>query len=200
MSKFQKSLLLVFILLVIDQFVKLLVKTNMSLYETIPVFGEWFKIYYVENQGMAFGWKFGGDYGKLILSVFRLLAIIGIIWYLFKISKSNIAKGARVSISFILAGAIGNMIDSAFYGIIFNEATFLHGSVVDMLQFPIIRNAVFPSWIPFFGGDTFTFFSPIFNIADVCVTTGVALFIIFRKKFVNLRQEISEPDSQVAKG
>ena len=155
MSKFQKALLLAIILLVIDQIIKIWIKTNMTLGENIIIFGDWAKIHFTENKGMAYGMQFGGEIGKLLLSLFRIVAIIGIIWYLYDISKKKYHRIAIFSISLVLAGAMGNVIDSAFYGVIFSESTFyqeavfmpeaggyakfLHGSVVDMFYFPMIR-------------------------------------------------------------
>ncbi len=196
---FKKSLLIVFLLLVIDQAVKIWIKTHLTLGGGYDIFGDWAKIHFIENPGMAFGMKWGGDFGKLMLSSFRLLAIAALTWYLFSITKKKYPKILVFSIALVLAGAIGNILDSAFYGLIFSESTyhsvaqlfpegggyagFLHGSVVDMLYFPMFEG-VFPSWVPFFGGQDFVFFSPVFNIADSCITIGVVLIIIFRKRFL----------------
>ncbi len=179
----------------------------MTLGEEIPVIGTWFNLYFTENNGMAFGMQFGGEFGKLFLSVFRILAIIAIAVYLFIIIRKKKSKGMIVSISLILAGAIGNIIDSAFYGMLFTQSTyhtlgtfagegngyasFLHGRVVDMLYFPIIDfvPADGPSWLPswLFGYDGhFIFFRPIFNIADSSITTGVAWLLIFERKNLTL--------------
>ena len=167
MSKFTKSLLIVFLILIIDQTIKFWIKTNMILGEEIFVLGDWFRLHFTENKGMAFGIELGGSYGKLALSIFRIIAIVGIVWYLFNISKNNSHWATIISISFVLAGAIGNIIDSAFYGIIFDASsnqiatvfpenggygTFLHGSVVDMFYFPML-NGVYPDWVPFLGGN-----------------------------------------------
>jgi len=204
MSKFQKALLLAIILLVIDQIIKVWIKTNMTLGENIIIFGDWAKIHFTENKGMAFGMQFGGEIGKLLLSLFRIAAIIGIIWYLYDISKKKFSGIAIFSISLVLAGATGNIFDSAFYGVIFSESTFyqeavfmpeaggyakfLHGSVVDMFYFPMIRTT-YPEWVPFFGGSSLEFFRPVFNFADSCISVGVALIIIFRKKFIPKQEE-----------
>ena len=197
MSKFTKALLLVLLVLIIDQTIKFWIKTNMLIGDEIFVLGDWFRLHFTENIGMAFGIELGGSYGKLVLSIFRIIAISGIIWYLFNISKNNSHWVTIISISLVLAGAIGNIIDSAFYGIIFDSSSnqiasifpenggygkFLHGSVVDMFYFPIL-NGVYPSWVPFIGGDTFQFFRPIFNFADASITTGLVMIIMFRKKF-----------------
>ncbi|NOZ35449.1 MAG: lipoprotein signal peptidase [Chlorobi bacterium] len=199
MSLFKKSLILVFLLLLIDQTVKIWIKTHFALGEGFSVFGNWAKINFVENPGMAFGLKWGGDAGKLLLSSFRLAAIAALIWYLYSISKKKLPKIAVFSVALILTGAIGNILDSAFYGLIFSNSTyhtvaqlfpaaggyagFLHGSVVDMFYFPMFHG-VLPSWIPIYGGENFVFFSPVFNVADSCITIGVFLVILFRKRFV----------------
>ncbi len=185
------------LVLLADQVSKVLVKTNMTLGESIPVLGNWFVIHFTENYGMAFGMEFSGEYGKLFLSLFRILAVVFIIWYLHRLVRKKAHKGLITCVSLIFAGAIGNIIDSAFYGLLFNESygqvaqflpeeggygTFLHGKVVDMLHFPVITGT-FPSWIPIWGDQPFIFFRPVFNIADAAITTGVFAVIIFQKKF-----------------
>ncbi|MDD2583993.1 MAG: lipoprotein signal peptidase [Bacteroidales bacterium] len=198
LSKGKKITLLVLLILLIDQAVKIWIKTHMTIGESIPVFGNWFQIYFIENNGMAFGMQFGGTFGKLLLSLFRLLLIGFIIHYINKLIKTNAPLGVLYGVSLILIGAMGNVIDSMFYGLIFNESTFtttatlfpegggyapfLHGKVVDMLYFPIIDTTL-PSWVPFWGGEDFIFFRPIFNIADSCITIGVAYLLIFQRKF-----------------
>lgn len=159
--------------------------------------GDWFIIHFTENNGMAFGMEFAGDTGKIILSLFRIVAVIGIGWFLYTLVKKQSSLGLILSISAILAGAFGNIIDCAFYGIIFNDSyyqvatlfpegggytSFLHGRVVDMLYFPVI-DGHFPTWFPIWGGEQFVFFRPVFNIADSSITVGVALIIIFQKRF-----------------
>lgn len=166
--------------------------------EQIRVAGDWFYISFVENNGMAFGMEFGGEWGKLLLSVFRIIVVSVMTVYLFRMARSKDAHpGVITAFSMIVAGAIGNIIDSAFYGLIFDHSygqvagflppdggygTFLHGRVVDMFYFPMIESN-FPEWLPFWGGEEFIFFSPVFNIADAAITSGVVLFIIFRKQF-----------------
>lgn len=200
MSLFKKSLLIVFLLLIIDQSIKVWVKLTFSIGEGISIFGlDWAHIHFTENPGMAFGFVFGGDTGKLILSIFRLIAISALIWYLNTISKQKFPNIAVIAVTLILTGAIGNILDSAFYGLIFSESTyhttavflpesggyegFLYGSVVDMFYFPMF-NGTYPTWIPRLGGQEFTFFSPVFNFADSMIFVGVVLVLIFRKKFV----------------
>lgn len=170
----------------------------MEIGDSIPVFGNWFYLHFVENEGMAYGWKFGGEFGKLALSSFRIVAIIGIAYYIFTIVRKRYHKILITSLSLILAGAIGNVLDSAFYGLIFSKsgpfelavfmpegggyASFLHGKVVDMFYAPIIQGN-WPNWVPYFRGQYFEFFSPVFNIADASISVGVAMLIIFQRKF-----------------
>ncbi len=200
---FAKSFLVIFIVLLIDQILKIWVKLHMTIGQEIPIFGNWFKLLFVENNGMAFGWLDGGSM-KLVLSIFRILAVIALFIVLIRLSRKNTKFGVLFGISLITAGAIGNIIDSVFYGQIFSESTFtqlaslfpdgggyagwLHGKVVDMLYFPIIDvardNA---SWLPdfFFGPDDhFIFFRPIFNFADSAITVGVFYMLIFQWKWL----------------
>lgn len=165
--------------------------------QEIRVIGDWFVIHFTENNGMAFGMELAGESGKLILSLFRIIAIILIGFYLVKITREKTHPVLIISITLIFAGAIGNMIDSAFYGMIFSESayyhparlfpedggysSFLHGKVVDMFYFPIFRGQ-YPAWFPFWGGQEFIFFRPVFNIADSCITIGVFTLIIFQRK------------------
>jgi signal peptidase II len=194
----KKPIILIALVLISDQVLKVWIKTHMTLGEEINVLGNWFIIHFTENEGMAFGMRFGGDSGKLILSIFRLIAIIAIGWYLLKITKRKENPGLIFSMSLIFAGALGNIIDSAFYGMIFSESkfhevamlfpteggysSFLHGKVVDMLYFPVLKG-FYPQWFPFWGGQDFIFFRPVFNIADSSITTGVLILIFFQKKF-----------------
>jgi signal peptidase II len=194
----KKAILLILLILIVDQVFKIWVKTSMVLGENHPVFGNWFLIHFTENEGMAFGMKLGGNFGKLLLSLFRIIAVILLGWWLYRITRKKTSNGLIVCISLIIAGAIGNIIDSAFYGLIFSESTymqtavlfppgggyagFLHGRVVDMLYFPIIETR-YPDWFPVWGGEEFVFFRPVFNIADSSITTGVFILILFQKRF-----------------
>jgi signal peptidase II len=195
MSLGKKAGLVIFLVLFFDQLLKIWIKTHMVLGQEFK-FADWFIIHFTENNGMAFGMELGGSFGKLILSIFRIAAIIAIGWYLYTLVKSKAHTGLVISVAMILAGAIGNIIDSAFYGMIFNESwyspakflspdhysSFLHGKVVDMLYFPLIQGH-FPQWIPGWGGDEFLFFRPVFNLADSSITVGVAIILLFQKVF-----------------
>jgi signal peptidase II len=193
--------LLIVGLLVIDQVVKFWIKTHMTLGESIPVFGDRFQIFFIENEGAAFGMSLGGQYGKLILSLFRLVAVTAIGWFINHLYTRRAPVGVLVGISLILAGALGNIIDSAFYGLIFSESTysavasvfppeggyagFLHGKVVDMLYFPLFTIENMPSWLGWLSGadGVFTFFAPVFNIADSYITIAVFYLVLFQWKF-----------------
>lgn len=182
-SKGTRITILVVLLLIIDQIVKILVKTNMTLGQSIPVFGKWFQILFIENNGMAFGLQFGEGWGKLALSLCRLVLIVLIIIYMRKLlKKPDTPNGVLVGLGAILCGAIGNMIDSMFYGLIFDYAPFLYGKVVDMLYFPLIDTTL-PANFPIWGGRHIIFFRPIFNIADSCITCGAIYLLIFQWKF-----------------
>ncbi|MCH2214762.1 MAG: lipoprotein signal peptidase [Flavobacteriales bacterium] len=195
----RKAVLIILVVLVVDQVSKIWVKTNMHLDESITVFGDWFFIHFIENPGMAFGLEFGGQTGKLLLSLFRIVAIVFIWIYMSGLIKKNAPKGLIISVALVFAGAAGNIIDSAFYGVIFSEspplpvlatmfpesggyASLLQGKVVDMLYFPII-DTYWPEWVPGLGGDRLQFFRPIFNIADSSITIGMALILINQKKY-----------------
>jgi signal peptidase II len=208
MSRLTKSILIITLILIADQVLKIWIKTSMMLGDEIVVFKNWFILHFVENNGMAFGFEFAGEYGKMFLTVFRLVAVGAIGWYLTKLSKNKeLPFGFIVSIALILAGALGNIIDSLFYGMIFEDsygkvsaifpdcggyATFLHGKVVDMFYFPLLEGR-YPAWIPFFGGDPFIFFRPVFNIADSSITIGIFSLMIFYRKYFN-KPEVTVED------
>lgn len=193
----KKAYLLVILLLVIDQISKIYIKTHFMLEEKIKVFGQnWFQIYFIENDGMAWGVEIPGDYGKLFLTLFRLVAVCGIGYWLQESVRNRSSNYLIVAIALILTGAFGNIVDSVFYGIIFDHShgqtatlfssdpygTIFHGKVVDMLYFPIIEDYVLPEWLPIWGGKEFTFFNAIFNIADMAISTGVGILIVFNKR------------------
>jgi signal peptidase II len=185
MKKSSIALLIIFFFVVIDQIIKIWVKTTMSLGETFPVLGNWFYIYFVENEGMAFGISFGANIGKLLLSLVRICVAGIIIYYLFALIKKKQAKWIVVIIlSLIIAGAIGNIIDSLFYGMIWHYAPFFYGRVVDMFYFKLFR---IPEWSPLWGGEYF--FPAIFNVADACATIGIIAILIWNKKFFIHRKE-----------
>jgi signal peptidase II len=196
-SKGTRVTLFVLLLLVIDQVVKVLVKTNMTVGQSIHVAGDWFQILFIENNGMAFGLQFGEGFGKLALSLCRLALIAVIIVYLCKLLKRpDTPNGVLFGLSAILCGAIGNEIDSIFYGVIFDYAPLFFGKVVDMLYFPIIDTTL-PANFPIWGGRHIIFFRPIFNIADSCITCGAIYLLLFQWKFFakSEKKENSENNS-----
>lgn len=198
----RKALVVIVLILLIDQISKIYIKTHFRLTETIEVLS-WFKIHFVENDGMAWGTKLSDIFtfisdssAKLILTLFRIVAVTGIAFWLIDVTKKEKSKTLVFAIAMIFAGALGNILDSVFYGILFDHsemqvATFLpkdggyanvfYGNVVDMLHFPI-WNGVLPEWLPFFGGKYFSFFDPVFNVADVAISTGIGILIVFNKR------------------
>jgi signal peptidase II len=199
--------------LLIDQVLKFWIKTNMLLGQEFVVF-DWFRIHFLENAGMAFGMKFGGNTGKIILSLMRIIVVCGIIWWIYDLIRKNESRWTIAAISLVAAGALGNIIDGCFYGMMFSEsgiyghigaevarflpesggyAPFLHGHVVDMFYFPLLEGT-FPTWFPWVGGNDFLFFRPVFNIADSAITVGVIMFFIlqiFEKKGVTSRTSVT---------
>ncbi len=192
----KKAYLLIFLILLVDQITKIYVKTHFYYGESISV-TNWFRLQFIENEGMAWGTEIPGAYGKLFLTLFRLVAVGGIGYWLWKSAQERSSNFLIVAIALIWAGAFGNIIDSVFYGLIFNESTsteistfcslepygtLFHGKVVDMLYFPFVEDYMMPEWVPFLGGKPFTFFNAIFNIADMAISTGVGILIVFNKR------------------
>ncbi len=209
----KKVALLIILIIFIDQAIKFYIKLNYFIGEEHAILGSWARLHFIENEGMAWGLKFGGGFGKIILTLFRLAAVI---WGTFLIKgfiEKKYHNGFIICAALIYAGAVGNLIDSMFYGLLFEAsvpyttmvahlfplgggyASFLHGKVVDMFYFPIIQNAHFPSWFPFWAGEEFEFFRPVFNFADASISSGVIAMFIFQKKFfsdtdINAEQEL----------
>jgi signal peptidase II len=198
---------LILLILAADQALKFYIKLHYYAGEEHVIIADWFRLHFVENEGMAWGWKFGGDTGKIILTLFRLVAVIWGSFLLRDFVRKKYHKGFLICAALIYAGALGNLIDSLFYGIIFEQsnpfsqniarffppgggyASLLHGKVVDMLYFPIITHAHFPSWIPIWGGEEFEFFRPVFNLADASISTGVIVLLLFQNKLMARPEE-----------
>ena len=216
--KLKHVFLITLCVLFVDQALKIYIKTNFYIGKEVVVGGmDWFRLHFIENEGMAYGWKLGGIWGKLALTLFRLVAVIFGTFYIKQTITSNYHKGFIFCATLVYAGAIGNMFDSIFYGLIFensdpflqNTAQFIssksfsggyaglfQGKVVDMLYFPIITNAQFPQWVPIWGGESFEFFRPVFNIADFCISTGVISILVFQKKFFQTTAAIKETNKE----
>jgi signal peptidase II len=209
--KLRQVIWLVLLILIADQSLKFYIKLNYFAGEEHLVIGQWFRLHFVENEGMAWGWKLGGSWGKVALTLFRLVAVIWGTFLIRDFIKKGFHRGFIVCAAMIYAGAIGNLIDSLFYGLIFESsdpfaqnvarmtafgegyAGFLHGKVVDMFYFPIIRDAHFPSWVPVWGGEEFEFFRPVFNIADASISVGVFIILIFQNKFFPEKKDQKHP-------
>jgi len=212
--KGKKVALLIIAVLFADQALKFYIKTNYYLGEEHNITGNWFRLHFVENEGMAWGWQFGGEFGKIILTLFRLVAVILGTFYLRTIIRKKYHSGFIVCAALIYAGALGNLLDSMFYGLIFSNSepflvaqllpegggytTFLHGKVVDMLYFPIISDAHYPSWFPFWGGEDFEFFRPVFNLADASISTGVIALLLWQKKFFHHNEVVTHNTVETA--
>jgi signal peptidase II len=215
--KLRTVVIIIAAIIIVDQALKIWIKINYPEGPVMHVLGlSWFRLHFIENPGMAWGWKFGNEAGKMILTLFRLAAVVFGTWYLGRIVKQKYKRGFIICAALIYAGALGNLLDSMFYGMMFDKglhydsaindyvryagvahfsshgyATFLHGSVVDMLYFPIVSGN-FPHWFPFVGGDSFEFFSPIFNVADASISTGVITLLIFQRRFFRKRHSGQE--------
>jgi len=212
--KLRTVVLIIAIIIIADQVLKIWIKTSYPTGKVMEIF-PWFHLHFIENPGMAWGWKFGNETGKVVLTLFRLAAVIFGTWYLGRIVRHHYHRGFIVCAALIYAGALGNLVDSMFYGMIFDKglvfdpsvnvkdyigysgiasissngySSFLHGSVVDMLYFPIFETTL-PSWVPFWGGEQFEFFSPIFNIADASISVGVITLLVFQKRFFHRKKQ-----------
>ena len=202
----QLAILIITLVLLLDQIIKIWIKTTYQIGEGVNILGiSWARILFVENEGMAFGMQLGGDYGKVLLTIFRLIAVFFIGYYLFTLIKTRASKGLIISIALVFSGAMGNIIDSIFYGVLFSDstagniaqfmpeaggyATLLHGHVVDMFYFPMFEGK-YADWIPFLGGKYYLFFRPVFNVADSAITTGVLSILIFQRKIFGNKKEI----------
>jgi signal peptidase II len=208
--KLRSAALIILLILIADQALKIWIKTSFPFGHVMDIMGlPWAKLYFIENEGMAWGWKFGGEWGKMLLTLFRLVAVGFGTWYLIKIIKQSYSRGFVICACLIYAGALGNLIDSMFYGMIFEDSSyvhvakmfpekgyagFLHGRVVDMLYFPMIHST-YPDWIPLIGGKEFEFFSPIFNIADASISVGVITLLLFQKIFFRKHDEVNAPQT-----
>jgi signal peptidase II len=183
-NKFVLPIVVVILILALDQWVKYYIKTHFYLGEEVNVMGGWFKLHFTENYGMAFGLEFGGKSGKIMLTIFRVLAVGAIGYYIYNLIQKNVNKGYMISWTLILAGAVGNIIDSIFYGVWFGYDSWFHGRVVDMFYFPIIQTTI-PESFPFWKGEDFEFFRPVFNVADAAISIGFVLLLIFQRSMFN---------------
>lgn len=213
MKAYTKPFLAVILVLLADQVLKFWIKLNMSLGQEYRIIGDWFIIHFTENNGMAFGMEFGGEAGKLILTLFRITAVCAIGYGVVHLVKHKYHRGLILNVALIFAGALGNIIDSTFYGLLFSESSYFqpakllppeggysslfHGKVVDMFYFPLIQGN-FPQWFPIWSGEDFIFFRPVFNIADAAISVGVIAILVFQKRyFKEEKKEESYPHSEV---
>ncbi|MCO5937181.1 lipoprotein signal peptidase [Mucilaginibacter sp. RB4R14] len=185
------------LIILLDQIIKIWVKTHMQMHEEIHFMGNRGMLNYVENNGMAFGMELGGELGKLALTLFRIVAVCGIGFALVFLVKHKYHRGLVMMVALILAGALGNIIDSTFYGVIYNYAGIFHGRVVDMFYFPLLTGQ-FPAWVPIWGGEEYTFFRPVFNLADAAISVGVIMILLNQKRYFQQEEpEVSSPNSEM---
>jgi len=192
-----KPFLVAAIIVLVDQVIKTWVRTHMDFNSEIHFLGQRGMLRYTENNGMAFGWELGGKAGKLVLTIFRIIAVCGIGYGLVYLIKHKHHRGLIMCVALIFAGALGNIIDSAFYGLLYQNGHIFEGRVVDMFYFPIIRGT-YPSWFPVWHGDPFEFFQPIFNLADASISAGVILILLYQKRYFKQEvPEVSSPNSEM---
>lgn len=211
MKKSHIPWLVVFLVILLDQALKIYVKLNFYENQIMPIWDGIFKLHFVENEGMAFGMTIAGNYGKLILTTFRLLAVSAIGYYVHQLVKNDASRGLIVCMSLILAGAFGNIVDSVFYGVVFSDsygriaelfpadggyAPLLHGKVVDMISIHVYKTDMLPRWIPKLGGKPFVLFDPIFNLADAAITMGVFVIFIFQKRFFTELPQMEDDEEE----
>lgn len=196
-ASYTRPFLLAALVIIADQLIKTWVHNNMQLTEEIHFLGDKGMLHYTLNNGMAFGMEFGGSLGKLALTLFRIGAVVAIGWGLVFLIRHKYNRGLVMNVALIFAGAMGNIIDSTFYGIIYHYAPLFHGQVIDMFYFPLVQGH-YPSWFPFWGGEDFVFFRPVFNLADAAISVGVILILINQKHyFKHQTAEVSTPNSEV---
>lgn len=213
MKGYSKPFFTILFILLADQILKFWIKLNMTLGQEYNILGDYVIIHFTENNGMAFGWEFGGEAGKLALSLFRIIAVCAIGYVVVHLIQKKYHRGLILNVSLIFAGALGNIIDSTFYGMIFSESTYyekavlfppgggyagvFHGKVVDMFYLPILQGT-FPQWSPIWAGEEFVFFRPVFNIADSAISIGVILILLFQKRYFKDEKEyVRSPHSEV---
>ncbi|POY35063.1 lipoprotein signal peptidase [Solitalea longa] len=197
MKKSIKAILIIVLVVLADQVLKTWIKNNMYIGQEFNIIGNWFIIHFTENNGMAFGMEFAGEYGKLFLTLFRIAAVAGIGYGIHYVIKQRYPIGLVIAASLIFAGALGNIIDSVLYGVIYSYAPLFHGRVVDMFYFPIFQGHL-PEAFPIWGGQEFVFFRPVFNVADAAISTGVAMILVFQKRYFRVMEKppIEEDDTQ----
>jgi len=197
-----KFFIIALVIIIIDQTSKLLVWKYMHIHQEVNVMGDWFRLHYLLNPGMAFGIRWQSEFGKMALTLFRIAAMFGIGFYLYRMIQRDAHRGFLISMALILGGAIGNVIDSTFYGVFLNNAPldspyrWFHGQVIDMLFFPIF-DFYWPSWVPLLGGDNFVFFSPVFNVADSSIFVGVVSILVFQRRFFREKEDVGVTNASV---
>jgi signal peptidase II len=196
-AAYTKPFLVALFIILLDQIIKTWVRAHMAMGEEIHFFGERGMLHYTENNGMAFGMELGGDMGKLALTLFRILAVCGIGYGLVYLVQNKYHRGLIMNVALIFAGAMGNIIDSTFYGVMYHYAPLFHGRVVDMFYFPLL-SGIFPAWVPLWGGQDYIFFRPVFNLADAAISVGVIMILIFQKHYFKHEiPEESQPNSEM---